>query len=82
MPRSARDIVGPTGWVWSKAWDELEKHQSTYMRSFDPKVPRSIFVSEREGTTHNIPIPVAERMLETHRRQEESEPDRPVSDSL
>lgn len=63
LPRSARDIVGPTGWMWSKGWDEMAKHQAAYVKSFDRRVPPSIFISERERSRYNIPIPLVERMI-------------------
>jgi len=66
LPRSARDIVGPTGWMWSKGWDELARHQATYARSFDRRVPPSLFVTAEERGRHNIPIPLVERMIDRH----------------
>lgn len=64
IARSARDVIGPTGWMWSNGWEAMEKGSKAYVRSFDPKVPRSIFVSERERTRGNIPIPLVERCIE------------------
>lgn len=62
--RSARDIVGPTGYNWSKAWDLLDRDGEKYLESFDRRIPPSEFVSKRDRTRHNIPIPLAERCLE------------------
>lgn len=76
LPRTARDIVGPTGWMWSKGWDELAKHESTYARSFDPKVPRSIFATRQGQGLHDIPIPLVERLISEHGRDESSKSDR------
>ncbi len=73
LPKSAREIVGPTGWMWSRGWDEMAKHQDAYIESFDRRVPPSIFVSDRERSRHNIPIPLIERMI-SERAGEEEEP--------
>lgn len=64
IARATRDVTGPTGWVWSNAWQQLDDHGDAYMKSFDRRLPPSIFVSERDRTRHNQPIPVAERCLE------------------
>ncbi|MGD2059926.1 MAG: hypothetical protein PVF87_03605 [Acidimicrobiia bacterium] len=74
LPRSARDIVGPTGWMWSRGWDAMAEHSRAYVDSFNRKIPPSIFVSERERTRHNIPIPLSERMIsERHKRKDGDE---------
>jgi len=73
LPKSARDIVGPTGWMWSNGWDEMAKHQNAYIKSFDQRVPPSIFISERERSRHNIPIPLVERMI-AERASENDDP--------
>ena len=62
--KSARHVIGPTGWMWSNGWDAMEKGSTAYLKSFDPKVPRSVFVSEREMTRQSIPIPLVERCIE------------------
>jgi len=64
--RATRDVTGPTGWVFSATWDELDKHGDAYMQSFEPRVPPSIFVSERDRTRHGQPMPLAERCIEDH----------------
>jgi len=74
LARSARDVVGPTGWMWSKGWDAMAENASAYVGSFDRKVPPSIFVSQRDRLRYNIPIPLAERMLEQHRRPDDEPP--------
>lgn len=71
LPRSAREVVGPTGWMWSRGWDMMADHVKDYARSFDRKVPPSIFVSERERTRHNIPIPLVERMIAEHTKADD-----------
>lgn len=70
LPRSAREIVGPTGWMWSRGWDTMAEHQEAYVKSFDPRLPPSTFVSERERTRQNIPIPLVERMIRENRGEE------------
>lgn len=73
IARSARDIVGPTGLMLSEGWDQMAKHQEAYVGSFDRRVPPSIFVSERERTRYNIPIPLAERMISEHGKTDRAE---------
>lgn len=36
------------------------------MRSFDQRIPPSIFVSDRDHRRHNQPMPLAERCIEDH----------------
>lgn len=62
--RSARDIIGPTGYNWSGAWELLDERGEKYLESFDRRIPPSEFVSKRDRTRLNIPIPLAERCLE------------------
>jgi hypothetical protein len=73
IPRSARDVIGPTGWMWSKGWDAMAENTSAYVKSFDRRVPPSIFVSERERNRHNIPIPLSERMVSEHGEKSDDE---------
>lgn len=63
IPKSAREVIGPTGWMLSRGWDEMAEHKQAYVKSFDRRVPPSIFVSERERSRHNIPIPLVERLI-------------------
>ena len=49
----------------------MAENTSAYVESFDRKVPPSIFVSERERSRHNIPIPLSERMVSEHSRKPE-----------
>lgn len=69
IARATRDVTGPTGWVFSNAWQQLDDHGDAYMRSFDRRIPPSIFVSERDRMRHGQPIPVSERCLEDHNRK-------------
>ena len=64
LGRSAREVVGPTGWMWSRGWDAMEKGSSAYVKSFDPRVPPSLFVSARDSTRSNLPVPLVERCIE------------------
>lgn len=73
LSRSAREVIGPTGWMWSKGWDTMAEHTSAYVKSFDRQVPPSIFVSERERSRYNIPIPLSERMVSEHGKKSDAE---------
>jgi hypothetical protein len=73
--RSARDIVGPTGDVFSNAWEHLEQQGGTYLESFDRRIPPSLHVSERDRTRWNIPIPLVERCIEDWEPSEAAAPD-------
>lgn len=64
MYRSARQIVGPTGNLFSGGWKAFESGREAYMRSFDPRVPASVHVSARDRTRANIPVPLAERCID------------------
>ena len=61
---AARHIVGPTGYVWSGAWQRLDEDGANYLRSFDPKIPASVFISPSDLTRSVHPVPVAERCIE------------------
>lgn len=62
--RPVRDITGPTGWVVSRSWDSVDKQGKAYNRSFEPRVPPSLHISERDRTRYNLPIPIVERCIE------------------
>jgi hypothetical protein len=64
IQKAARHIVGPTGAMFSNGWDELQDNQSAFLRSFDPRVPPSVHVSERDLTRANMPVPLVERCIE------------------
>ena len=61
-----RDIVGPTGNLFSSGWRQIEDRRvgEAYLRSFEPRVPPSLHISSRDRTRANLPIPVRERCLE------------------
>jgi len=64
--RVARDVIGPTGWLRSNAWDQLEQHGEAYKQSFDRRLPPSLFVSERDRLRANQPMPLSERCIEDY----------------
>ena len=66
---AARHIIGPTGYQWSGAWRRLEEDGPAYLRSFDPKIPASVFVSPSDLTRSIHPVPVKERCIEDWNRQ-------------
>lgn len=75
LSTAARDIVGRIGWMTSRGWEEMARGKDAYVKSLDPRIPPSTFVSQRDRTRHNIPIPLPERVLEDHRK--ERRPDDP-----
>lgn len=75
--RSARDVIGPTGAMWSNGWDAMEKGSDAYIKSFDPKIPPSIFVSERDRTRGSIPVPLVERCIEDWAKSDSDEDPEP-----
>ena len=52
--------------MWSGGWKAMDEGKEAYVKSFDRKLPPSLFVSERDRTRHNIPVPLVERMVEEH----------------
>jgi hypothetical protein len=64
LARSAREIVGPTGAMLSRGWDAMSRGSEAYNKSFDPKIPPSVFVSARDLTRSNHPVPLVERCIE------------------
>lgn len=61
---AARQIVGPTGDLFSNGWKAFEDGKDAFVESFDPRVPPSIHISQREGNRANIPVPLVERCIE------------------
>ena len=61
---AARHIVGPTGYAWSGTWQRLDEDGANYLRSFDPKVPASVFLSPSDLTRAVHPVPLPERCIE------------------
>ncbi|MDE0709031.1 MAG: hypothetical protein F4X18_12370 [Acidimicrobiia bacterium] len=61
---AARHIVGPTGYAWSGTWQRLDEDGANYLRSFDPKIPASVFLSPSDLTRSVHPVPLAERCIE------------------
>ena len=67
--RSARGIVGATGWSFSGAWDHLEKDGKAYNRSMqrEPHLPPSLFVSEQDRVRAGLAAPLSERCIEDYK---------------
>ncbi|MDE0374857.1 MAG: hypothetical protein OXK16_02705 [bacterium] len=61
---AARHIVGPTGYAFSGAWQRLDEDGAKYLRSFDPRIPPSVFLSPSDLTRSVHPVPLAERCIE------------------
>jgi len=64
LARSAREVVGPTGLMWSNGWDAMTNGSTAYLDSFDPHVPPSLFVAKNESDRRNHAVPLAERCIE------------------
>jgi hypothetical protein len=69
--RTAREIAGPTGNIFSNGWQQLEDGQSAYVKSFDRRLPPSLHISERDAVRAGRAMPMSERCIEdyTKRRQ-------------
>lgn len=73
--RQARDVVGVTGWAFSRSWDELARVRPDYLRSFEQRpLPPSLHVSARDRVRAGEVVPVAERCLEDHALPERERP--------
>jgi hypothetical protein len=75
LSTAARDLAGWTGWGTSAYWDRIDEGKDAYVKSLDPKIPPSIFVSQRDRTRQNIPIPLVERMIDDHGRPDSESQD-------
>lgn len=71
LSTAARDLAGWTGWGTSASWDQIDQGKDAYVKSLDPKIPPSIFVSERDRSRHNIPIPLVERLIGDHAKSDQ-----------
>ena len=71
LGHTARDIVGPTGWMTSAGWSRMAESSNAYQKSFDKRLPPSLFVSERDRQRHGDAIPVSERCIEDYREPSE-----------
>ena len=67
LGRSARHLIGPTGAGFSNAWETMARGHRAYIGSFDRRVPPSLFVSERDRSRYDQPIPLIERRIEAYR---------------
>jgi hypothetical protein len=66
IQKSARHVIGPTGNAFSNAWDAMAESSDAYVESFDPRIPPSLFISQRDRTRLNRPIPLVERRIEAY----------------
>lgn len=73
IQKSARDVLGAIGYGWSNAWDTMAESSDAYVKSFDPRIPPSLFISQRDRTRLNQPIPLVERRIEAHGDDGESD---------
>lgn len=64
LSKTVRDGIGPTGLGYSKGWDMVADKTKEYNKSFDPRIPPSTFVSERDRKRANQPMPLSERCIE------------------
>lgn len=64
MVKATREITGPTGFVNSPTWDSMAAGRKAYNRSFDPRVPPSLHISQRDGARNGAVIPISERCIE------------------
>jgi len=65
---AVREVVGPTGFMWSRGWDTMAAGAKAFENSFDPHLPPSLHISEQERHRFHLAIPVAERCLEDQSR--------------
>jgi len=66
IQKSARHVIGPTGYGFSNAWEMMAESSEAFVGSFDPRIPPSLFISQRDRTRLNQPIPLIERRIEAH----------------
>ena len=64
MVKATREITGPTGFVNSPTWDSMAAGRKAYNRSFEPRVPPSLHISQRDGARNGAVIPISERCIE------------------
>ncbi len=63
LGKAARHMAGPTGELWSNGWEQMATNKDAYLKSFDKTISPSLFVSERDRTRLNQPIPMPERAI-------------------
>ena len=73
--RTARDIAGPTGNIFSNGWQRLEDGSSAYMKSFDRRLPPSLHISERDAVRAGRAMPISERCIEDFGKKDPEELD-------
>lgn len=73
--RAAREITGPTGWALSRHWNKVDTDGAAYLKSFDPRIPPSLHISQRDNSRFNMPIPLVERCVEDWGKDLDAESD-------
>jgi len=64
ISRTVRDVTGPIGNAHSRSWDLARDKTKQYNHSFDPRIPPSLFVSERDRQRAGQVMPISERCIE------------------
>ena len=62
--QAPREVIGPTGNMYSRGWEALAAGSKAFEKSFDRQIPPSLHISEQERHRFHLAIPVAERCLE------------------
>lgn len=66
LSRAVIDTIGRNGYALSGSYDVIADGQKAYGQSFDPRLPPSLFVSERDRTRSGMAMPISERCIEDH----------------
>ncbi len=64
LSSAARQILGPTGNLYSNGWEAFEDGQQAYVDSFDPRIPPSLHISMQDSRRSKMPVPLVERCIE------------------
>ncbi len=71
--RAARDVTGATGLATQRVWDSMVEGHRPYLKSFEPRIPPSAFVSEADVLRRGEVMPLSERCLEDLGRPQDAE---------
>ena len=74
LSSAARQIIGPTGNLYSNGWEAFENGRHAYVDSFDPVIPPSLHISAQDSRRSNQPIPLVERCIEDWNRTTDPSP--------
>lgn len=66
LSRAVLHTIGRNGYALSGSYDVIADGQKAYGESFDPRLPPSLFVSERDRTRSGMAMPLVERCIEDH----------------